>query len=200
MHVLSLDPKVRYSIIASGLAHLSLMAIFVVGPKFNISTAKRPVTEVTLITRSAEPKTDTISAPARPRTRVQPPQPTVVAAPASENAPAIAPESESDSAPAANTDPVAFSAYEMEVASRLNALKRYPEKAKRMRQQGRVMVRFKLARNGHVLAREIVEPSGHAALNEAALSLLSEVQGFKPFPEKTTHTSWVFTVPIEYRL
>lgn len=171
-------------------------------PRFEVRLNKADdITEVTfLVPKAAKIPAAPVRQPAAPAVLTQPQ--TVALAPSSEKV--QAPDTAANAAPAAPAAEAAqvevLSAYELEVASRLNALKRYPDAAKRMRQQGRVMVRFKLGRDGHVLAREIVEASPHATLNEAARSLLSQIQEFKPFPAQTTVTSWVFTVPIEYRL
>ncbi len=203
---------VRQWVIASGLVHLSLIAFFVLGPKFQLQTEQRQILEVSFLTPKAAPGAEVQSPPpVRVRRPIAPAQPVLQEAPSPQQSAAKSPaETAPDvlnpsvtaittaSADAASVE--VLNAYEMEVASRLNALKRYPDAAKRMRQQGRVMVRFKLDRDGHVLVREIVEPSPHATLNEAARSLLSQIQEFKPFPAQSTVTSWVFTVPIEYRL
>ncbi len=93
-----------------------------------------------------------------------------------------------------------LSEYERELLRRLHIQKRYPEIARRLRQQGRVQVIFELERSGRVMRAEIVEPTIHSALNQAAKGLIESVGEFKPFPKEIKETRWVFRIPIEYRL
>lgn len=200
---------VRPWILASGLAHLGLFAFFVLGPKFSFQVEKPEWVEVTLHApkpaSAAEvvPPTSSTKTLTRPSSRPKVQMATKPAAAADSLTETTEVESADSTTTSGASDAAAhkfISAYEMEVASQLNALKYYPDSAKRMRQQGRVMVRFKLTRDGQVIAREIIEPCAHKALNEAAKTLLSKIREFKPFPNGIAVSSWVFTVPIEYRL
>lgn len=80
----------------------------------------------------------------------------------------------------------------------LNAKKRYPEMARKMRQQGRLKVRFVLERDGRIVNAQLVETSNFNQLNEAAQSLLGEIKRFDPFPTEVADKEWAVTVPIEY--
>lgn len=202
---------VRSWIVASGLVHLSLIAFFVLGPKFQFHAEKPEWVEVTLL--PAQPVAASraeVFHPVRPNPT--PKRRASASEPVASSPTAVAPvsggtdaeKSTADSAATVDASAAAaqevLSSYEMELASRLNALKHYPSSAKRMRQQGRVIVRFKLTRDGQVVSREIVEPCPHQSLNEAATSFLAQIKEFKPFPSNIAVNSWEFTVPIEYRL
>lgn len=90
--------------------------------------------------------------------------------------------------------------YLAEVADLLNSKKRYPNSAKRLGQQGRVIVQLQIARDGHVTDKKIVTPAPFESLNSAAQSLIDEIEGLRPFPREIDASTWKVTVPIEYRL
>ncbi|PHM62436.1 energy transducer TonB [Xenorhabdus ishibashii] len=60
--------------------------------------------------------------------------------------------------------------------------KRYPRKAKRMKQQGSVIVKFMLQNDGSITAAGIVQSSGNSAIDNEALKTLSLAKsvGFRP--------------------
>lgn len=76
----------------------------------------------------------------------------------------------------------------------------YPRKAKRRRIQGEVIVRFTLSANGVVTHRNVHKTSGFSVLDQAALSAVTKVRRFPPFPKHTQRTQWVFTIPLRYAL
>ncbi|MBX3021351.1 MAG: energy transducer TonB [Bdellovibrionales bacterium] len=94
----------------------------------------------------------------------------------------------------------AYEIYALEVASTLNRRKVYPEVSRRLRQQGRVKVRFRVERSGRVMEAEVIESSDFPQLNMAARRLIEEIRSFRPFPEDVKETTWLFTVPIEYTM
>jgi periplasmic protein TonB len=94
----------------------------------------------------------------------------------------------------------ASSRYEYELRMLLDRQKVYPQVARKLRQEGRVLVRFKLKKDGTVVSAEIVERARHDVLNQAAHSLIEKINGLKPFPDEIKKTAWDFIVPIEYRL
>jgi len=94
----------------------------------------------------------------------------------------------------------AVARYAEQLAALLNSKKRFPDMARRLGQQGRVVVQFKLARDGRVLSAEILTPAPFESLNTAARSLIDEIKGLKPFHDEVRALTWTFTVPIEYRM
>lgn len=93
-----------------------------------------------------------------------------------------------------------YDSYASEIIRELNRHKVYPETALRLRQQGRVKVRFRIDRTGQVLEAEILEKAPFETLNRAARRLIEDVRRFKPFPESVNEATWIFTVPIEYTM
>lgn len=88
--------------------------------------------------------------------------------------------------------------YSQRLAAWLNRHKRYPEPARRLRQQGMVRVSFTLDRNGRVIGQRIVASSGHRALDEEVLAMLRRASPMpKPPPGQDRFT---VTVPISFSL
>jgi len=81
----------------------------------------------------------------------------------------------------------------------LGAHKRYPEPARRRAEQGRVVVRFTVTRDGQVLDVALVDGSGFPALDEAAQTLIRNAQ-LPAFPASMTTAQVNVTVPIQYSL
>jgi protein TonB len=78
--------------------------------------------------------------------------------------------------------------------------KRYPSDAQRQRQQGVVYVRFRLSRDGRVLASRIERASGIASLDQEGLDLLQRAQPMPPFPPDQPGESMELIVPIQFSL
>ncbi|MBX3018794.1 MAG: energy transducer TonB [Bdellovibrionaceae bacterium] len=90
--------------------------------------------------------------------------------------------------------------YRIELQAMLEKKKQYPLLAKRLRQQGKVLVKFTLRRDGSVAAAELVSTSEFETLNKAARELISQISGLKPFPDEVKKQQWVFVLPVEYRM
>lgn len=90
--------------------------------------------------------------------------------------------------------------YAAELRQWLERRKVYPATARRMGKQGRVLVKFRLRRDGSILHAQVIEASSHEVLNDAAKELVRAVNGFRPFPDEITKTAWDFLVPIDYKL
>ncbi len=75
----------------------------------------------------------------------------------------------------------------------------YPEAARRHGRQGTVVVRFAVDRQGHVLTASLVQASGSAQLDEAALALV-RYANLPPFPSDMVSGQAVLTAPIRYQL
>jgi protein TonB len=134
-----------------------------------------PVPRVRVETvRAAEPQTDPIP---------QPPQPSA--------APQIA-----------STAPVAVSAPSPDYLARLlHALDRakvYPHDAQRRHQEGTVMLRFSLDRQGRVPSYRIERSSGYALLDRAVAELVERAQPLPPPPEDVAGRELV--VPVRFQL
>lgn len=90
--------------------------------------------------------------------------------------------------------------YRLELQAMLEKKKQYPLLAKRLRQQGKVLVKFTLRRDGSVVAAELVATSEFESLNKAARELIAQISGLKPFPDEVKRQQWVFVLPVEYRM
>jgi protein TonB len=70
-----------------------------------------------------------------------------------------------------------------QISAWIDANKDYPTEVKKKRQQGTVVVRFTIGRDGQLLASTIKQSSGHVLLDRAALETLARAAPFPPIPE-----------------
>lgn len=90
--------------------------------------------------------------------------------------------------------------YLAEVRRILESKKNYPMAARRLGHQGRVIVRFVVGRDGHIIEAKITQGSASDILNRAARSLIENIGGLKPFPSEIRLAEWAVVVPIEYQM
>lgn len=90
--------------------------------------------------------------------------------------------------------------YTYEIRQLIEQQKIYPTMAKRLRQEGRVVVRFRLRPDGSVISAEVVEGSPYETLNRAAQELVRNLDGARPFPQVVHKTAWDFVIPIDYKM
>ena len=106
-------------------------------------------------------------------------------------------------AAAASPDNCAFdspSDYLRLLAMRLAEVKRYPAEAAARREQGEVLLTFRLDRNGRVLSWQIAHSSGHDELDAEVSRMVAQAAPFPPFPTAWRESSASFTVPIGFSL
>lgn len=96
------------------------------------------------------------------------------------------------------TAPLSKSAasYVEELYAFLEARKRYPRTAYRLRQSGHLKLRISIAADGRFHRIELLEPAQLATFNEAALSMLRSIGKFKPPPGDQARE---FVIPIRYQ-
>jgi TonB family protein len=82
----------------------------------------------------------------------------------------------------------------------LEQYKRHPSEAQAHRVEGVVTLNFRVNRNGHVLAREIVRSSGHPELDKEVISMIKRAQPLPPFPPSMPQDQLNLTVPIRFSL
>ncbi|MBP8925913.1 MAG: energy transducer TonB [Pseudomonadales bacterium] len=87
-----------------------------------------------------------------------------------------------------------------QIAGWIDANKDYPVECKKARQQGTVVVKFTLGRNGELLASAIKQSSGHTRLDQAALDTLARAAPFPPIPDFVGRDTLSIAVPIDYTL
>ncbi|GAB3739527.1 hypothetical protein GCM10028794_23290 [Silanimonas algicola] len=86
------------------------------------------------------------------------------------------------------------------ISAHLNRRKTYPAEAKQARQQGVVVVRFRIDRDGHVLSADIRRGSGHALLDDATVELLRRVSPLPRIPRSIDRDELTLSLPIDYAL
>lgn len=87
-----------------------------------------------------------------------------------------------------------------QITAWIDANKDYPADVKKKKQQGTVVVKFTIGRDGRLLASSIKQSSGHALLDQAALSTLARAAPFPPIPDFVGRETLSVAVPIDYSL
>lgn len=85
------------------------------------------------------------------------------------------------------------------VLAHLERFRRYPPRARAARQQGTVMIRFRVNRAGMVLSSAVAKKSGSLDLDHAALETLQRAQPLPPVPMDMPDEVEL-SVPVEYYL
>jgi len=82
----------------------------------------------------------------------------------------------------------------------IEAQKRYPAMARRLRREGRVVVRFVVHANGRISDIAVVEGSGTRVLDRAARRAVAAVGTFRPFPDELQAPRKTFRIAMRFRL
>jgi protein TonB len=82
----------------------------------------------------------------------------------------------------------------------LARFKRYPPEADRRKQEGRVLVRFTIARDGRILDPAIVRSSGYPLLDAAALRMLRDGSPVPPLPRWYAGDRATLTMPVDFSI
>lgn len=93
-------------------------------------------------------------------------------------------------------------AYRAMIHGRIAAAQVYPHLARRMGQEGTVLVRFTVLADGRIDAVRVVESSGSDSLDAATVELFMSGLGgrFPPIPVELNKPNWTFSIPIRYQL
>ena len=86
------------------------------------------------------------------------------------------------------------------LAAQINRRKFYPRAARRLGEEGQVVVHFVIRRNGELTDLRVTESSGSPRLDEAVLKTLRRVTPFKPIPVGLGSEQWPISVPITFKL
>jgi protein TonB len=123
--------------------------------------------------------------------------------PAQSDSARLAPPTRPDPVPRP-ADSARIEATEQAYLARLAALierhRFYPRMSRRLREQGTVVLRLDLRRDGGFAEVAVSDASGYGRLEEAALETLHKVARFDPIPDVLQRERWSILVPIEYRL
>ena len=90
--------------------------------------------------------------------------------------------------------------YKIRLRAAIEARKKYPRRARRLRHQGSVSVSFKVQKNGSINEMSVVSSSNSLYLDKAALETVQLVSTLFPLPEELNRTEWAFIIPIKYNL
>ena len=86
------------------------------------------------------------------------------------------------------------------LAAEIDRNKYYPLSSRRRGEQGTVLVRFVIQKDGDFSDLSVVESSGSRRLDKAALKTLRRVAPFRKIPESVGRSHWSITVPIAFSL
>jgi periplasmic protein TonB len=92
------------------------------------------------------------------------------------------------------------SAYLTGLRKMLEARKKYPALARRLKQQGSVRVRFAILSDGRIDAVVLAQGSRFDALDQGALQAVQSLVYYKPIPTELQMDRWEVEIPISYRL
>jgi protein TonB len=91
-------------------------------------------------------------------------------------------------------------AYLQQVRRLLEQNKHYPSQARRLNQEGVVLLRFTIAAGGRIESAGVIRPSGHSLLDQAAQETLHRVRQFPPFPSDMGRERLTIEVPLKFHL
>lgn len=89
--------------------------------------------------------------------------------------------------------------YLARLREKIEAAHRYPDQARRMGQEGRVVVRFIVRAGGRLEGVDLAEPSSFPLLNRAAIETIRSLSSLPPLPPEFGDRMEV-TIPLVYRL
>jgi protein TonB len=91
-------------------------------------------------------------------------------------------------------------AYEQMLAAWLNSHKYYPTSLRRRGIEGEGKLRIRIARSGHVLAVDVAAAFPHPSLETISQDWVKRAQPFPRVPDSIPGDSYVFIVPVGFRL
>jgi len=91
-------------------------------------------------------------------------------------------------------------AYISELAVLLQNRKKYPRMARKLRQQGVVLVRFTIEIDGQITNVSVTAASPFELLNDAARQTVEQLSFYKPIPDALQVPKLVITVPVNYEV
>jgi protein TonB len=86
------------------------------------------------------------------------------------------------------------------IAQTIYKNKRYPRQAYSLNQEGKVVVRLKLDRNGKILDLEVLEQASYKSLTNATIETIKSINKFPAIPEELKVDDITFRIPIEYKI
>ncbi len=90
--------------------------------------------------------------------------------------------------------------YLQQLQQRIAQQRYYPRRSRARGEQGRVVVRFVLAADGSVKGLEVIDSSGIARLDQAAIKTVERAAPFDPLPAGRRQDEWTIEVPLVFKL
>ena len=90
-------------------------------------------------------------------------------------------------------------AYLARLREEVEAAHFYPDRARRMGQEGKVLVRLVIGAGGQMKELDLVEPSSFPIFNQAAIDVFQAIGPLSPLPSELGDRLEV-TIPLVYRL
>jgi TonB family protein len=90
--------------------------------------------------------------------------------------------------------------YFSDIVHTIHQHKQYPRKAYSLNQEGTVVVRLKLGKEGNIIDLMVLEPCPFKSLNHATLDTITSIEKFPPIPKELGTDEMVFRIPIEYKI
>ncbi len=97
-------------------------------------------------------------------------------------------------------DAVATAQYEQLLVAWLEKHKKYPRRAKRLRIEGRGMLRIRIDSTGRIQQVTLEQRTGNRLLDEAALDMAQRADPFPPIPENDPRRELEFIIPVVFAL
>jgi protein TonB len=90
--------------------------------------------------------------------------------------------------------------YQDQILNLIESNKFYPKRAKKMRQEGDVIVMFTLNRDGSLQGLKVLDETAPSLLRRAALKAIRLSALFPQFPADSVRRTWSFTYKLKYSL
>lgn len=90
--------------------------------------------------------------------------------------------------------------YLAKVRAKIEKNKIYPKRAKRLNQQGVVVISLEILKNGYIKSINLKNSSKFKRLNKATLKLFKKIIKFEPIPSELNKNRWLIEVPVNYSI
>ena len=90
--------------------------------------------------------------------------------------------------------------YGTKLREEISKNKIYPNISKKLKEQGIVIINFKVAKSGHFFDIKLVSSSNKTRLDEAAINTIIETKKYKPFDENIKKEFIEYNLPLEYKI
>lgn len=90
--------------------------------------------------------------------------------------------------------------YLLKLRTEIEKNKIYPKRAKRLKQEGKVIISFEIAKNGEIKSIKLKDGCSYKRLNNAAIKLLEKIAMFDPIPIELEKNKWAIEIPINYSI